>query len=102
MDTNFRNSLNGVNNHFKTIIALPEVQNVIGIAKQGKKQIPTLYASDLAVPLVEEDLNKKMKGENAKAKHKSKGGEEKKAEPKKEAEKKAEAPKKEKKAEAPK
>jgi hypothetical protein len=70
MDTNFRNSLNGINNHFKATSALTEVQSVIGIAKQGKKQIPTIFASDLAVALPEEDLNKKMKGENAKNKHK--------------------------------
>jgi hypothetical protein len=70
MDTNFRNSLNGINNHFKATSALAEVQSVIGIAKQGKKQIPTIFASDLAVALPEEDLNKKMKGENAKNKHK--------------------------------
>ena len=40
MDTNLRNSLNNMNNHFKKVAALPEVRSVLGNLKQGKKQVP--------------------------------------------------------------
>ena len=40
MDTNLRNSLNNLNNHFKKMAALPEVKGRLGNLKQGKKQVP--------------------------------------------------------------
>ena len=39
MDTNMRNSLNNLNNHFKKVAALPEVKGRLGNLKQGKKQM---------------------------------------------------------------
>ena len=39
MDTNLRNSLNNMNNHFKKVAALDEVRGVLGNLKQGKKQV---------------------------------------------------------------
>jgi tRNA-binding EMAP/Myf-like protein len=96
MDTNFRNSLNGVNPHFKNTIALAEVQDVIGKVKQGRKQLPTIFAGDI-MP-VDKDLNKQSKGENAKNKHKQQAGS--KEEKKTEASKKQVAPQKETKAAA--
>jgi len=40
MDTNLRNSLNNMNNHFKKVAGLDEVRAVLGNLKQGKKQVP--------------------------------------------------------------
>ena len=40
MDTNLRNSLNNLNNHFKKVSALPEVKSRLGNLKQGKKAVP--------------------------------------------------------------
>lgn len=40
MDTNLRNSLNNLNNHFKKMVALDEVKGRLGSLKQGKKQLP--------------------------------------------------------------
>ena len=39
MDTNLRNSLNNLNNHFKKVAALDEVKGRLGALKQGKKQL---------------------------------------------------------------
>ena len=39
MDTNLRNSLNNLNDHFKKVAALPEFKARFGLIKQGKKQV---------------------------------------------------------------
>ena len=39
MDTNLRNSLNNLNNHFKKVAALNEVKGRLGNLKQGKKVV---------------------------------------------------------------
>ena len=39
MDTNFRNSLNNMNAHFKKVTALAAFRNRMGNIKQGKKQV---------------------------------------------------------------
>ena len=39
MDTNLRNSLNNLNDHFKKVTTLPEFQKRFGQIKQGKKQV---------------------------------------------------------------
>ena len=43
-DSNFRNSLNNLNNHFKRMTALSEVRGQVGCIKQGKKQILPPFA----------------------------------------------------------
>jgi len=45
MDTNLRNSLNNLNNHFKKVAALPEVRGRLGNLKQGKKQLVPAFLS---------------------------------------------------------
>jgi len=40
MDTNLRNSLSNLNNHFKKMAGLPEIKGRLGSLKQGKKQLP--------------------------------------------------------------
>ncbi|CDW74721.1 elongation factor 1-gamma 3 [Stylonychia lemnae] len=66
MDTNFRNSMSNLNNHFKTIIALPEFRSRMGAVKQGKKQLIPLFDKDAG----SKDLNKAQKKENSKQKAK--------------------------------
>ena len=39
LDTNFRNSLNNLNAHFKLITELPAFKNRMGAIRQGKKQL---------------------------------------------------------------
>ena len=39
MDTNLRNSLSNLNNHFKKVAALGEVKGRLGNLKQGKKVV---------------------------------------------------------------
>ncbi len=39
LDTNFRNSLNNLNAHFKMITELPVFKARMGTVRQGKKQI---------------------------------------------------------------
>ncbi len=39
MDTNFRNSLNNLNAHFKLITELPVFRGRMGNVRQGKKQL---------------------------------------------------------------
>ena len=51
MDTNLRNSLSNMNNHFKKVAALDEVRSVLGNLKQGKKQVvATCLAKKKAEP----------------------------------------------------
>ena len=61
LDTNFRNSLNNLNKHFKAICDLPAFQERCGVVRQGKKQ---LLPQSLTVQTekVEKAINPKKKG----------------------------------------
>ncbi len=60
MDTNLRNSLNNLNNHFKKLATLPEVKGILGSLKQGKKQMAAVCLS-LKKPAAEAAPAKKSK-----------------------------------------
>jgi ABC-type uncharacterized transport system fused permease/ATPase subunit len=64
MDTNFRNSMSNLNNHFKLITALEAFKRRMGNVKQGKKQLVPTFGAEAAG----KDLNKAQKKENSKQK----------------------------------
>jgi hypothetical protein len=64
LDTNFRNSMSNLNNHFKNVTAQEEFRRRMGVIKQGKKQYTISFAEDAAG----KDLNKAQKKENSKQK----------------------------------
>eukprot|EP00347_Sterkiella_histriomuscorum_P006575 403352251 len=64
MDTNFRNSMSNLNNHFKSITGLAEFKKRMGNVKQGKKQMTPNFGGAAA----QKDLNKAQKKENSKQK----------------------------------
>lgn len=64
MDTNFRNSMSNLNNHFKTIVGLEAFKKRMGNVKQGKKQMVPSFGAERGG----KDLNKAQKKENAKQK----------------------------------
>lgn len=60
MDTNLRNSLNNMNNHFKKVAALDEVRGVLGNLKQGKKQVQATCLTKKKEPAAAEKSSKKQ------------------------------------------
>lgn len=64
MDTNFRNSMSNLNNHFKMVAGLEVFKKRMGIVKQGKKQMTPSFGKDNGA----KDLNKAQKKENSKQK----------------------------------
>lgn len=64
MDTNFRNSMSNLNNHFKMVAGLEVFKKRMGYVKQGKKQMVPSFGKDNGG----KDLNKAQKKENSKQK----------------------------------
>jgi glutathione S-transferase len=63
LETNFRNSMSGINSHFKTVTQIPEFKKRMGNIKQGKKQIAPIFG---LVDKAAKDLNKASKKEKSK------------------------------------
>jgi len=62
MDTNFRNSMSNLNNHFKLVTGLEAFKKRMGVVKQGKKQMTPNFGGQVSG----KDLNKAQKKENSK------------------------------------
>jgi hypothetical protein len=60
LESNFRNSMSNLNNHFKRIIELPEFKARMGNIKQGKKQI--------SIPSTNEKIDTKISAKKEKSK----------------------------------
>jgi glutathione S-transferase len=69
LDTNYRNSMSNINNHFKNMAAQEAIKKRCGAFKQGKKQIAPILLSELNSEAdAGKDLNKQQKKENSKQK----------------------------------